>query len=100
MSLQERHLETLSRLIPAGAAAMSLLLGSATPSEANLTDAQPSASASIRVSEHLRAIREAVSAVDIQVADVRPVPRWHNSVQHWTKWGNVGWSKWAPPPPN
>jgi hypothetical protein len=99
MSLQEKYLTILSRLIPAGAAAMSLLLGSATPSEANLTDAQPSASASVRVSEHLRAVREAVSAVDIEIADARVIPRWHNSVHNWTKWGN-GWSKWAPPPPN
>ena len=48
MSLQEKYLKILSKIIPAGGAALSLLLGSATPSDANLTEAQPSASAPVR----------------------------------------------------
>jgi hypothetical protein len=63
MSVQARYLKVLSKIIPAGAVSASLLLGSATPSEASLTEAQPSASATLRVSERLGAIREAVSAI-------------------------------------
>jgi hypothetical protein len=97
MSLQEKYLKILSRLIPAGAAAMSLQLGSATLSGANMTGPQPSALGSVRVSEHLRTIREAVSAVGIEIAD-RPgeVPRTNNRLHKWTKWGN-GWGKWGGP---
>jgi len=67
------------------------LLGSATPSEANLTDVQPSASATLRVSEHLAAIREAVSA--IAPTDDPGVGATQLS------WNNIGWGNWHAPPP-
>jgi hypothetical protein len=95
MSVQARYLKVLSKIIPAGAVSASLLLGSATPSEASLTDAQPSASASIRVSERLGAIREAVSEIMIG-ANIAP-----GGGETHLSWNNQPSGKWlnlSPPP--
>jgi hypothetical protein len=99
MSGQGRYLKILSKIIPAGAVGASLLLGSATPSEASLPDAQPSVSATLRVSERLGAIRDAVSAI-APIMTGANVDRgggatrlsWHND------WHN-GWNNWLRPPP-
>jgi hypothetical protein len=88
MSVQARYLKILSEIIPAGAVSASLLLGSATPSEASLTDARPSASATLQVSERLGAIREAVSDTMI-AANIDPS---EGATQ--LSWSNVGWGNW------
>jgi len=93
MSVQGRYLKILSKIIPAGAVGASLLLGSAAPSEASLTDAQPSASATLRVSEHLAAIREAVSAIGPIMIGANIDPG-GGATQ--LSWYNV-WNKWAGP---
>ena len=92
MSAQARYLKILSKIIPAGAVGASLLLGSATPSEANPAAAQPSASATLSVSERLGAIREAVSDIMIG-ANIDP-----GGDETQLSWNNVGWSKWLGPP--
>jgi hypothetical protein len=91
MSAQGRYLKVLSKIIPAGAVSASLLLGSATPSDASLTEAQPSATAALRVSERLGAIREAVSAIapTMTGANVHP-----GGGATQLSWSNVGWGKW------
>jgi hypothetical protein len=71
---------------------MSLLLGSATPGEANLTDAQPSTSATLRVSEHLGAIREAVSVIAPTMTGATRLS-WNNN-----PWGNR-FHNYVPPKP-
>ena len=106
MSVQARYLKVLSKIIPAGAVSASLLLGSATPSEASLTDAQPSASTTLRVSERLGAIREAVSdiAPSITGAGIDPDGgatrlSWHNGWHNgWGNWFRSPWPQKDPHP--
>jgi hypothetical protein len=93
MSVQGRYLKILSKIIPAGAVGASLLLGSAAPGEAKLTDAQPSASVTLPVSERLGAIREAVSAI-APITDANSDPgggatrlSWHNGWLNWLRPG-------------
>jgi hypothetical protein len=92
MSGQGRYLKILSKIIPAGAVSASLLLGSATPSEASLTDAQPSASTTLRVSERLGAIRDAVSAIaPVIIGDP-------SEGATRLSWHNIGWPNWSGKP--
>ena len=91
MPVQASYLKILSKIIPAGAVGASLLLGSATPSQASLTDAQPSASDTLRVSERLGAIRDAVSDIMIG-ANIDP-----GGGERQLTWNNV-WSNWFGPP--
>jgi hypothetical protein len=93
MSVQARYLKALSKIIPAGAVSASLLLGSATPSKASLTDAQPSASTTLRVSERLGAIRDAVS--DIAPITIGDPGRGATRLS----WHNHPWYNWLPPAP-
>ena len=92
MSLCEKYLKILSRIIPVGAVGASLLLGSTAPSAANdrPTGSQTSASDEIRVSERLAAIREAVSAVAQPESGARPSDG--NLQLAWgNRWNNWGW---------
>ena len=60
MSLRQKYLDVVSRLVTPGAVGMAVILGSAVPAAAS-QDVQPAARQG--VSERLAAIREAVSAV-------------------------------------
>ena len=85
MSAQGRYLEVLSKIsasLPLGAASISVLLGSAAPSES-------SPMAFVRsqgVADHLAAVREAVSG-NLVLAANRPSPRrppgWRNFWGNW-----------------
>ena len=93
VSVQAGYLKILSKIIPAGAVGASLLLGSAAPGEAKLTDAQSSASVTRPVSERLGAIREAVSAIaPIMIADP-------SGGTMRLSWHNIGWANWLRPGP-
>jgi hypothetical protein len=65
MGLRQKYLKIFAQIMPAGAAGMSLLLGSIAPGDARLHPAgsQPSAADVAGVSERLEAIRQAVSDV-------------------------------------
>jgi hypothetical protein len=116
MSLRQKYVKILSRIVPVGAAGVSLLLGSTAPGSAaqHPATAHPSAADAARVAERLAAIREAVSAVttsehgtakpageDLRLAwgnwwanggFFRPYgwgwPNWNN----WRNWNN--WNNW------
>ena len=101
MSLREKYLKILSRIIPVGAVGASLLLGSTVPSAANeqLTASQ-AALDQIRVSERLAAIREAVSAVSQSESGARRSDgnlqlAWGNRWNNWG-WGGRRWSRGRP----
>ncbi|HUC11534.1 MAG TPA: hypothetical protein VL985_14075 [Stellaceae bacterium] len=107
MSLRDRYLKVLSGLVPAGAAGVSLLLGSATPVAASQEPAQlqPKAAQEARVSERLAAIREAVSNVAQQEAAARSGDigklrlAWGNWWRNWGwarpwGWGWPNWNNW------
>jgi hypothetical protein len=103
MSLCEKYLKILSRIIPVGAVGASLLLGSTAPSAANdrPTGSQTSASDEVRVSERLAAIREAVSAVAQPESGARPSDgnlqlAWGNRWNNWGWRGRRGWG-WGRP---
>jgi hypothetical protein len=100
MSPHEKYLRVLASLAPAGAVGMSLLLGSATPSEANYQPIDVRSPGP--VSGRLAAIRAAISAIGARetVADEPAVRlawgnvmgnhRWGNSLQQRfiDRWGN------------
>jgi hypothetical protein len=103
MSLCEKYLRILSRIIPVGAVGASLLLGSTAPRAANdhPTGLQTSASDEVRVSERLAAIREAVSAVAQPESGARPSDgnlqlAWGNRWNNWGWGGRRGWC-WGRP---
>jgi hypothetical protein len=77
-------------MLPAGAVGVSLLLGSAAPSDANdhPTNAYSSSSSSTRVSERLTAIRDAVSAIAPTLPGEARLA-WGNNWP-WNKW----WYNW------
>jgi hypothetical protein len=93
MSLRHNYVNILSRILPAGAVGVSVLLGSTVPGAANDHPAtsQPSAADQDRVSERLAAIREAVSAVaEPQGSEARPADG--NQRLAWGNWwNNFGW---------
>jgi hypothetical protein len=104
LSLRRKYQAILTQLAPVGAFGVSLALGAAAPAAASEppTDAQPSMTEKLTISERLAAIRDAVSALDQQTAaaaksDGRLAwgnwgfgwgwpnwPNWHN----WRNWGN------------
>ena len=98
MSLRQRYRKILSAIMPAGAAGISLLLGSTAPGDANPHPirSQPAASDLSSVSERLAAIRDAVSDVARPVAEPREGEQqlaWGN----WWRnggWRNGGWGNW------
>ena len=104
MSLRQNYVTILSRILPAGAVGVSLLLGSSAPGTASQhpATAQPSAADQQGVAERLAAIREAVSAVaGSKTGAVVPQDGnrrvawgnwWNNS--GWRPWGGWGWPNW------
>jgi hypothetical protein len=93
MSLRQRYLKIVTALVPAGAAGISLLLGSTAPGAAKVVPAgsEPSNAAEARVSERLAAIREAVSVVGESAAGEAA----HQNRQlAWGNWGNGWYRPW------
>jgi hypothetical protein len=93
MSLRRKYLRVLSELIPSGAIGVSLLLGSATPSDATRQPAGAGLTVSdvSTVSERLAAIRGAVSEITGAAAE----PRVDEQQLAWGNWWrNGGWGNW------
>ena len=97
MSLRQKYRKVVSRIVPAGAVGVSLLLGAAAPGDAapHTADSQLSADRST-VAERLAAIRQAVSDVVGETVRLRPDEQqlaWGN----WWRnggWRNGGWGNW------
>ncbi|HEY3912639.1 MAG TPA: hypothetical protein VGM07_22525 [Stellaceae bacterium] len=104
MSMRQNYLKILSRIVPAGAFGVSLLLGTTTPGTASQGPpaAQPRVSDQMRVSERLAAIRDAVSTVAGEQAakygerDLRLAwgNWWRNGGWGYRPWGGWGWPNW------
>ena len=107
MPLRQKYVKILSRIVPAGAVGVSLLLGSTAPSVAkdHPSGAQLSAADACRVSERLAAIREAVSAVAgaengaVKSTDGNLRLAWGNWWRNggwglYRPWGGWGWPNW------
>ena len=86
LSLRQKYLEIVSKLMAPGAIGVAVLLGTAAPSAASQEPAAqpPSPAQGERVSERLAAIRDAVSAVSGAPAQ----PSEHRLA--WHNWGNGG----------
>jgi rSAM-associated Gly-rich repeat protein len=107
MSLRQKYMNILAGLVPAGAAGISVLLGSTAPAAANPDPAaaQPPA-ATGGVADRLAAIRQAVSEVAGPAA-VQPGEQqlawgnWWRNGGRWGNggfrpfWGNGGWRPWG-----
>ncbi|MBV8575880.1 MAG: hypothetical protein JOZ58_12705 [Acetobacteraceae bacterium] len=111
MSLRQKYAKILSEIFPAGAMGVSLLLGSAVPTDANQSPASaPPEAFDSNISGRLAAIRDAVS-------DLSPVaepaaaeqqlawgnwwrnggwrgPGWRNWGWRGPGWRNGGWPNW------
>jgi len=109
LSLRQKYLNVVSKLVTPGALGMAVLLGSTAPGAASQqpVGVQPSAAQGERVSERLAAIREAVSAVGAasEAAGERRLAwgNWWGGGGGWgwgRPWGNFGfgggspWSNW------
>ena len=102
MSLREKYVNILSRILPAGALGVTLLLGATGPSDANQPpeSSQPLASGQDRVSERLAAIRAAVSVVadpvdkEVKPGDGNLQLAWGNWWRNWG-WRGPGWRNWG-----
>jgi hypothetical protein len=104
MPLRQKYRRILSGIVPAGAAGISLFLGTMAPSAAadHPASMQPSAAGRAGVSERLAAIREAVSEV-AQAEGEATHPgdgdlhlawgNWWNN-WGWRPWGGWGWPNW------
>ncbi len=103
--LQQKYLKILSRIAPAGAVGVSLLLGSAAPSAASQgpSGLQPQAVPQAGVSERLAAIRDAVSTAAEHDAATNGHNRdlrlawgnwWRNGGWGGRPWGGWGWPNW------
>jgi hypothetical protein len=102
MSLRQNYVTILSRILPAGAVGVSVLLGAAAVAASEHPAAlQPSAADKDRVSERLAAIREAVSAVADEGRVANPADgdrrlawgNWWNNWGWYRPWG-WGWPNW------
>jgi hypothetical protein len=108
VSSRQKYLKVLCELSAGSAVGIALILGGSAPASASQTPAtqQPSGTQSVRVSERLAAIREAVSALSntgSQAADSIAQQRlaWGNWGNGWgwgRPWGNFGigvpWNNW------
>jgi|SRR6266853_1859900 hypothetical protein len=104
MSLRQNYVTILSRILPAGAVGVSVLLGAAAPGGASGHPAasQPSAADEDRVSERLAAIREAVSTVAEEGRGANPADgntqlawgNWWNNFGWYRPWGWPNWNNW------
>ncbi len=96
MSLRQKYLRILSGLAPAGAAGVTLLLGSAAPGLASPEPArfEPPAAAPAPIGERLAAIRDATSslAADRAAASAKPADKLRLAWGNW--WNNWGWRPW------
>jgi hypothetical protein len=96
MRLLQKYRGILSQIMPAGAAGVSLLLGSISPGDARLhPEASQPFAAKANVSERLDAIRQAVSdlAPAIEPSEGEQQLAWGN----WWRnggWRNGGWGNW------
>jgi hypothetical protein len=94
LSLRQKYLAALARLLPAGLLGASLTLGAATPGSAareGSIENQPGAAAA-SVSDRLSAIREAVSEIvgsEVQGKNLQTA--WGNWRNGWHNWRNGGW---------
>ncbi|HEY1261678.1 MAG TPA: hypothetical protein VGF34_20705 [Stellaceae bacterium] len=84
MSLRQKYLNILASILPAGAAGLSLLLGSTIPASAELDSAAADlASVEASVAARLAAIRDAVSeTTGANATAAKPQLAW---------WANGGW---------
>jgi rSAM-associated Gly-rich repeat protein len=89
VSLRQQYLKILSALVPIGAVAASLLLGSMMPAMANDKPSrwQPDAYGEARVAQKLAAIRQAVSEV---AAGNRESDKVRRQLAWWGNWRNGG----------
>ncbi|HMD64352.1 MAG TPA: hypothetical protein VKF83_10305 [Stellaceae bacterium] len=112
MSLRQKYVKIFSGIFPTGAMGVSLLLGSAAPSDANQHPASslPPAFEISGVSERLAAIRDAVSdlsgVVEPAAGEQRLAwgnwwrnggwrgPGWRNGGWRGPGWRNGGWPNW------
>jgi hypothetical protein len=103
MSLRQKYRWILSGIIPAGAAGVSLLLGSTAPSAAadHHASAQPAAADRAGVSERLAAIRAAVSEMAAEGEQASHPPdgdlrlaQWWNNFWGPRRWGWPNWNNW------
>jgi hypothetical protein len=104
MPLRQNYVSIISRLLPAGALGVSVLLGSAAVGTASEhPTVEPPAAAKDRVSERLAAIRDAVSAVSpTDEGAAKPVDanrqlawgNWWNNWGGYRPWGGYGWPNW------
>ena len=85
MLLRQEYGKLLSRLFPAGAVGISMLLGASAPAEANVAPAAQSEAASI--AERLEAIRGAVT----DLAGPAAKPEEAETQLAWGNWRNGGW---------
>jgi rSAM-associated Gly-rich repeat protein len=119
LSLRQKYVNVVSKLVTPGALGVAVLLGSAAPGAASQEPAGAAPAQGERVSERLAAIREAVSAVapPAQAGDAaaerrlawgnwgwgggwgyrgygyNPWSNWNNWRNGWHNWGN-GWGNW------
>jgi hypothetical protein len=96
MSLRQKYLRILSGIVPAGAAGLSLLLGSTAPNAAeHRASSQPSTAERAGVAERLAAIREALS--EVAAAENGAAKPDHDNLRlawgNW--WHNWGWRPWG-----
>lgn len=97
MGLRQKYLKIFAQIMPAGAAGMSLLLGSTEPGDTrlHLAGSQPSAADAAGVSERLDAIRQAVS--DVVSATGPSEGEQQLAWGNWWRnggWRNGGWRNW------
>jgi len=99
MSMRQKYVNILSRILPAGTLGVSLLLGTTGQSAANQPPAgsQPLASGEDGVSERLAAIREAVSALADDTGGGEKSGRGDQQLAWVNGWKNWGWGRpWRP----
>ncbi len=107
LSLRQKYLNVVSKLVTPGALGVAVLLGSTAPGAASQQPVgqQPSAGQGERVSERLAAIREAVSAVAGEQATTGAAGErrlawgnWGGGFGFGLPWGNFGyggpWHNW------
>src|SRR5438034_1313261 len=89
LSLRQKYLDIVSRIMTPGAVGMAVLLGAAAPAAASREAPDPAASQpGERVAERLAAIRDAVSALSETTAP-QDAPAGERRLA-WHNWGNGG----------
>jgi hypothetical protein len=99
LSLRQKYLNVVSKLVTPSALGVAVVLGSAAPGVASQTPLgqQPATTQGERVSERLAAIRDAVSAVtDDSAQSSAAVGERRLAWGNWGGWGGGGWG-WGRP---